>query len=326
MLFKTLKIASRRFSTQPLFTLPPRVFKASVNKIDPKSSKLIINNANIRCEIPFKSNDLLGDIKGRLVEETGSRDIKFINQDNIEIANNTRYTDIELEQLYVIIDSMWAFEIVNLERNDFLKEDSIPAAGLNAHEVEDLKLPFIYHNEMFNYYNRLDMKKLESGNFEEIIKEIINKIPDHRITPVPLLSDITKEYNTLVDKYRVMKKVKDQLRNKAKKTAKRLFSLGILILGFQIFAVIYGVYYIYTWDIMEPVVYFWQFAGGLALATTFIWIKGIHNYSRLLNMAAKKLEKRSYAKNGFDIEEYEKLKCLIKQNRANKLKNLIGEF
>lgn len=326
MLLRTLQSTQRAFSTGVSYFLPPRIFKSSVSRLDAKNHKLTVNASNIRCEIPFKSTDLLGDIKGRLTEETGSRNVRFINQDNIEIANNTKYGDIELEQLYFIIDDAWAFEIVNCERSNFLREDSVTAADLSANELEDLKFPFLYQNEMLNYYKRLDMNKLESGVFEDIIREVINKILDHRITPVPLLSQLEDEYATLVKEYLEMKEKRQILRSRAEKIAKRLFALGILIFGLQSFVVIYGVYYIYSWDIMEPIVFFWQFAGGLILATTFFSLRAKYDYGKLLNMVARRIEHRSYAKRGFDISEYNRVKTMIRQNRKDQLKNLIGEF
>lgn len=326
MLFKALKTLKRSFSLEPSFVLPPRVFKVTVNHLNNKDCKLIVNSSNIRCEIPFKSTDLLGDIKGRLAEETGSKSVIFINQDNIEIANNTRYSDVELEQLYFIIDDMWAFEIINFERSNLLTEENLPAADLSANELEDLRLPFLYQNEMLSYYKRLDINKLQSNVLDDVIKEVINKIPDHRITPVPLLSQLIIEYNELIKQYQTLRATKHELRNQANRKAKIIFAMGIAILALQIFLVIYGVYYIYSWDIMEPIVFFWQFAGGLVLASTFLWLKSRHDYGKLLGIVATKIEMRSYKRNGFDIREYKRLKALIRENRTNKLKNLIGEF
>jgi small-conductance mechanosensitive channel len=117
-----------------------------------------------------------------------------------------------------------------------------------------------------------------------------------------------------------IKKYKTSSRRKTK----WILSSFLVILALYITFLLWAIYDYYTWDIMEPIVYFIDYFVFLLMLSSFFYTKKGFSHQRLRQTIYQWLLKRNLRRNGFNVGEYTLLKNRLDNMHkfhANKLFN-----
>mmetsp|Transcript_32364 Transcript_32364/g.29184 ORF Transcript_32364/g.29184 Transcript_32364/m.29184 type:complete len:84 (+) Transcript_32364:811-1062(+) len=80
-------------------------------------------------------------------------------------------------------------------------------------------------------------------------------------------------------------------------------SLGLVALFGHFSFVGFGTYVIYSWDIVEPMVYFIQLAGSIVLGLQFFKTYSDYSNTEFLQYLKNKELKKLCKRDGFDLEQ-----------------------
>lgn len=126
------------------------------------------------------------------------------------------------------------------------------------------------------------------------------------------LQELTARHQKLFsEKARIMKI--------AERRAKAIMSLGLFGLVGHLGFVSIGTYYIWSWDIVEPLAYFITLSTSTVLATQYFKLKTDFENTTYFQYLSEKQFKKIASKYGFDVREYEAITEEINQLK-NKLK------
>jgi hypothetical protein len=110
------------------------------------------------------------------------------------------------------------------------------------------------------------------------------------------LGKIQKDLAPLIEK----KSIYDKL---AERSAHRTLNFGLLVLVAQFAGMARLVWWELSWDIMEPITYFLNFATAIGFYVYFVFGKRDFTYESFLSQSIEKHRNRYYKKNSFDVEK-----------------------
>ena len=131
------------------------------------------------------------------------------------------------------------------------------------------------------------------------------------------INEIQKQINNLDNEINIHKKI-------AKRKTKLLLSLFLIVLALYGSFLVWAIYVYYTWDIMEPIVYFIEYVVFLTLLSTFFFTKKLFTPQRLRLNIYKYFLRKKLMKKGVDLSDFEILKIRLRNLQkfhANKLFN-----
>ena len=108
----------------------------------------------------------------------------------------------------------------------------------------------------------------------------------------------------------------------AKKRAKYKMSLGLLALCGNFSFVFAGTYYIWSWDIVEPIAYFISLFGSVILTSQYFKLKQDYDNTTYHEYISNKELVKIAPRYGLDLDEFEQVKDEINYIRG-KLKTSI---
>jgi hypothetical protein len=281
-------------------------------------------------DLPFTveldSSDKVENFKNELSRGFQANDIKIYSIDKIEISGQTSMADIEYEQLFIYSQS-----------KDLLMKVTKPFAKLKTHkwektelisdrkEFEGLYMPYLYEKTILNFLNRLHIDKGEI-NGSDLIDELLSKVPNSRSCSSMPMDVINREFHSLSKELEKMEAERKEALLKGQRHARRVLSLGFVILGGQIALVVMGVYVYYNWDIMEPIMYFLQYAGVLAIGSLFFLTRAKFENQRFAQWLVCRAQKRYLNRANFDHHRYSEVVERLKENHSSRLKNILNDF
>ena len=192
-------------------------------------------------------------------------------------------------------------------------------------ELFNLHLPYLYEKSVLNFLNRVQLSG-ESAKAGELIDELLSRVPSSRASAALPLPTIDRDFAALSAEFRSLDASRAEALRRGNRFARAGLSLGFLLLGGQVLLVVYGVYVFYNWDIMEPIMYFLQYAGVLALGSLFFLMRGKYEHQTFARWLAKRYQHARLRKTGFDERRYQNLLELLKQNHNDRLKNILNDF
>jgi hypothetical protein len=323
------KIAGRRFaSTTPSSLINTnQYFAASMNKVAGQHYSLNFSyDSNHPVAISLKVSDKVGHLRQELNRVLSTSDVQIFSIDKIEIANETILSDIEFEQIYVYSAKQNLLIRVKkpFAKKETHKWEKCPLIS-DRKEFESLHLPYLYEKTILNYLNRLSIDK-GTITTDELIRELVSKTPNSRISPSMSIVDIDKEFETLFEEYQRLETTRTDASRKGQWFARGVLLLGLGLLGGQIALVVLGVYVYYNWDIMEPIMYFLQYAGVLAIGSLFFLTRSKYENQRFAQWLTQWYQRRYLNRIRFDFNRYDQVVKLLKENHQHRLKNILNDF
>jgi Mitochondrial calcium uniporter len=173
-------------------------------------------------------------------------------------------------------------------------------------------------NEKVRIFDSIKDENTEVGA-EAAIFTLLEALPDakanHSLDTKKLLAALEKKKAEFV----VMDIEHRQIGKSAKTWAKVQMSMGLVgLVGYLNFVAI-GVYYVWSWDVVEPLAYFICLTTSIWLATRYFKLRNDFENTNYHEYLAKKAYTRIAKKRAFDVQRYNKIKDEINTLR-NQLK------
>ncbi|XP_041035811.1 calcium uniporter regulatory subunit MCUb, mitochondrial-like isoform X3 [Carcharodon carcharias] len=130
--------------------------------------------------------------------------------------------------------------------------------------------------------------------------------------------ELLEKLENLKGELQDLEQVKSQLFLKAEAKSSRLMWIGLALMSTQAGALAWLTWWVYSWDIMEPVTYFITYASSMAFYAYFLLTRQDCVYPDVKDRQFLHYFHRGAKRNSFDIEKYNK----IKEELAEVEKNL----
>lgn len=101
-------------------------------------------------------------------------------------------------------------------------------------------------------------------------------------------------------------KQKEDLDRSARRGTHRTIALMLGYLALQNVAFFYGTFFVWSWDIMEPITYFWGQSFMLLCFAYFIRSEREWGFGGVQERMVKSKRRRRYQREGFDIDKYDR--------------------
>ena len=99
---------------------------------------------------------------------------------------------------------------------------------------------------------------------------------------------------------------KEELDGAARRATHRTIALMLLYLAAQNGVFFYGTFFVWSWDIMEPITYFWGQSFMLLCFAYFIRSERQWGFGGVQERMVDAKRRRRYRREGFDIDKYER--------------------
>lgn len=138
----------------------------------------------------------------------------------------------------------------------------------------------------------------------------------HRLFTVLLLEEFQKrrerhlmaKIDSLEDRLRPLEQVKAGIEARSEAKTSGLLWAGLALLSAQGGALAWLTWWVYSWDIMEPVTFFLTFANSMVFFAYFIITRQNYTYSSLRSRQLLQFFHKKSQQQRFDVEQYNKLK------------------
>jgi len=205
----------------------------------------------------------------------------------------------------------------------------------------NIGLPFIEQQMIINYLKRVDFlnrstlgknlfsdENIFEGKVDKkiILKNLLDGIIDAKNQQEGDEEQMVQLYQQHRIRFEQLKEQKEIIEKKAHSITKLKMSLGLAALLGQFTFVGVGTYFIWSWDVVEPMAYFLNLFGSIVLsALYFKTYKDYSNVGYLKYLKEKEMEKL-YVKYNFPIQEMRELEATIelieKKIKSNILVNI----
>lgn len=274
--------------------------------------------------VNFSLNDSVENIAKKISVQTGEYEVIFYNQDGIQIAKKIPFGPLTNEPLSIKIGKNHMFSLS--EDVDCKKKHlSFISPYFGVEEFENLRLPMLYQKSVLAILSKLNPQS-ELAKKYGIITELQESCMNPQFSDVRSINSIEKEFQELLKEFNEFKSKEKIIKQDAKRYAKRLFGLGVIIFGSYIAFIITTIFIMYSWDVMEPIIYFIEFGVGLLAFTLFFRLRGAYKHQRLLKTVQDWMQKHIEKKRGFNRQQFEQVRNRIIRNREERIKNIMNEF
>lgn len=108
---------------------------------------------------------------------------------------------------------------------------------------------------------------------------MIEAVPDPKVNYTFNIERLSQQLAVLKNEYQKMSQEREMLMTVASKRAKYRMGLGLVVLLGHFSFVGVGTYYVWSWDVVEPLAYFVELAGSIFLATQYFKLRGDYGNS-----------------------------------------------
>uniref|UniRef100_A0A8C5LB93 Calcium uniporter regulatory subunit MCUb n=1 Tax=Jaculus jaculus TaxID=51337 RepID=A0A8C5LB93_JACJA len=165
-------------------------------------------------------------------------------------------------------------------------------------------------------------EKLSNGHMAEMdpVKSLV-----HRLFTVLHLEEFQKKrehhllakIDHLKEQLQPLEQVKARIEAQSEARTSRLLWLGLALLSTQGGALAWLTWWVYSWDLMEPVTYFLTFANSMVVFAYFIVTRQNYTYSSIRSRQFLQFFYKKSEQQHFDVEQYNRLKeDLVKAQEA----------
>jgi len=302
-------------------------FAASMNTTDGQNYSMSFNyDRPDPITVHFTGEDKVRFLKEELCRCLNISDIQILSVDRIEIASETLLSDLEFEQIYIYSAQLdFLVKVTKPFTKQKMRRWEKSSLISDRKDFENLHMPYLYEKTILNYLNRISIEG-ETISKNDLIKELLSKTPNSRISSSLSIDFINEEFQSLYEEYQRLNKTRSEALRKGQRFARSVLFLGLLALGGQIALVVFGVYVYYNWDIMEPIMYFLQYAGVLAIGSLFFLMRSKYENQRFAQWLVNWYQRRHLTRIKFDFNRYEQVTQLLRENHQHRLKNILNDF
>ena len=161
---------------------------------------------------------------------------------------------------------------------------------------------------------------------DELISNLLNALPDSK-------TNLNEDTEFLVDKgkdlqlrYDSMQEQYNFLEEIASKSAKRVMTLGLFTLCGYFGFVFAGTYYIWSWDIVEPLAYFILLTGTIGLSYQYFKLRKDFTSSSYHAHLTQKYIRQIADQYRFDLDAYAKLQTDLKKTKQDIKNNILSDL
>ncbi|XP_048451262.1 calcium uniporter protein, mitochondrial-like [Rhincodon typus] len=238
---------------------------------------------NERCQFlvkPLSMNvgDLLQDLKS---EDQGISRAIIFSEDGTRVSATTPMTFLLRKNFELVINETKYF--IKPPSRDFVSSE-------HSTEMDDVK------NLVHKLYIALHMESHQLHKEGELLKKLEN----------------------LKGELQNLEQIKLQLTLKAEAKSNRLMWAGLAFMSTQAGALAWLTWWVYSWDIMEPVTYFITYGSSMAFYAYFLLTRQDCVYPDIKDRQFLHYFHRGAKRNSFDVQKYNK----IKEEMAEVEKNL----
>lgn len=140
------------------------------------------------------------------------------------------------------------------------------------------------------------------------------------------MNELVMKYKSISTQYAALKEHRDALEHHAKIGAKRQMWMGLVVIGGHFCFVGTGTYYVWSWDIVEPLAYFNTLAASICLASGYFWVRKDYSPTTLFEFLTQRRLKKLMQTNNFDEQNYLKLKAELTQCVFDIKNNILGDL
>ncbi|KAK2492753.1 hypothetical protein MC885_019596 [Smutsia gigantea] len=133
-----------------------------------------------------------------------------------------------------------------------------------------------------------------------------SEIPASTLMEILLMNDFKLLINKIIYDVQCPKEARIEAHSEAKTS--RLLWAGLALLSLQGGAVAWLTWWVYSWDIMEPVTYFITFANSMVFFAYFIVTRQDYTYSGIKSRQFLHFFHKKSKQQHFDVVQYNKLK------------------
>lgn len=255
----------------------------------------------------------------QLIEQQSRRQIfktlELYSLHGTKYSSSTLLSEVLSEPFNIVVDNQQTFCVVNHEIDKvslpYAPEDKVLSDkyfwehGLSARSAEVLAF---FNRNLIDNLNLLENTKVS----RDLLRTLTNKVVLERANEYRnYVKTLTSHIEALEDIYVEELRFKAEIEAAAEKSSDRKYTAFVSVIGTQFLGVQYGTYYLFSWDIMEPITC--MMAMGDTFFAYWFWMRSQHSYdadglrSYFYN---KKLDKL-YRKSRFNRSEVEQVNQLI---------------
>lgn len=151
---------------------------------------------------------------------------------------------------------------------------------------------------------------------DQVVRNLIDALPDAKANHSLNTEVVLRELHVAKAHYMELLEVKEEIMKKAKFRAKVNMSMGLAVLvGYFNFVAI-GTYYVWSWDVVEPLAYFLALSGSIFATSRYFKLKQDFENDTYFEYQTNKQFRKLAPRYGFNQEEFE-----IAEEHVNNLRN-----
>lgn len=153
---------------------------------------------------------------------------------------------------------------------------------------------------------------------ETVVKNLMESLPDAKANHSLDTEQLFRELHDAKTRFNELHKLREEIMAKARFRAKMNMSLGLAALVGYFNFVGLGTYYVWSWDVVEPLAYFLGLGGTIFVTTRFFKLKDDYENNTYFEYLSLKHFKKLAPKYDFTEEDY-----VSARERMNYLRNKI---
>eukprot|EP01017_Pseudomicrothorax_dubius_P031883 TRINITY_DN4117_c0_g1_i2.p1 TRINITY_DN4117_c0_g1~~TRINITY_DN4117_c0_g1_i2.p1 ORF type:complete len:360 (+),score=109.03 TRINITY_DN4117_c0_g1_i2:39-1082(+) len=239
--------------------------------------------------------------------------VNALSLDLVELAQSSTLDSIGSTSFYLVLNNSQVIRIFH-EKTDGAYTFKLPKS-IRESESVSYQEKYLFQQFMTRLIRNINEDPRLKGVRDLNRKTLTTKLLEATIDPsVRAGADATEAVETMLkleQELQQMEETKNNLEAKALTRAKMRKLIGLFGIAGQFAFVAVGTYHIYSWDIIEPTVYFINLAVTFGLSFTFFrTLKAFDNKEFLNYMQQREFEKLAKQTN-FSTEKYEELKRTV---------------
>lgn len=293
--------------------------------------------------------ELLKSLKDHLEKTTLGINIEvtITGRDGVLIQEQSTMGNLKTEDFYIMIDynrnkdAPQAKILFCMKNSGGLSDQAIAYNDLGDNLKQLGVTQYYYLSVLKSYLHRFDTICQQENKFrifdsikeenvtisvEDLVQKLHMALPDAKanlsIDTHTIMGNLTEAKNEL----KKMDELKDQITKKAQFRAKLHMSYGLVaLIGYFNFVSI-GTYYVWSWDIVEPLAYFLGLGGTIFVTTQYFKLQSEYQKDTYFQYLTKHYFKKLAPGLNFSQQEYDdltrKINFLRKQLEISILKDL----
>lgn len=234
---------------------------------------LILPSRGERCQFTVKPmlmtvGDFLKDIQN---EDKGIDSTAVFHEDGTKVSSST-LMDVLLRTHFKLVINNLVYEVQPLVRGELSSEHAI--------QMDDVKT--LVHK----LYSALYLEQHQLQKEQQLLEKL----------------------EVLREQIQPMEQMKDKILQKAESKSTKLLWIGLALMSTQAGALAWLTWWVYSWDIMEPVTYFITYGSAMSFYAYFVLTRQDYVYPDIKDRQFLHYFYQKARRHKFDVEKYNNLK------------------